>query len=121
MKYKAGDPVWALRRAHYVNHHVPSGEHPGIVEGPYNGYLGEAREWYEVFIPAYPCPLSEGGPTWAICETVLRPRRDDYQQHEGLGSRENLTKPAHTNDIIKSDDTREALKEAQESLEESTI
>ncbi|MFM9481413.1 hypothetical protein, partial [Streptomyces scabiei] len=27
-------------------------------------------------------------------EHQLRPRRDDYQQHEALGSRDQLTKPA---------------------------
>jgi hypothetical protein len=37
---------------------------------------------------------AEGYGCCAAREEYLRPRRDDYQQHEGLGSRDELVKPA---------------------------
>lgn len=86
-KFKPGDPVWA-RVIDCNLDLIPIGEHAAIVSG-------------EDF-PRHIRPLGNGLiygvdiPPWGLCvirEEFLRPRRDDYQQHEGLGARDQLNKP----------------------------
>lgn len=86
-KFKAGDPVWVRS----VDEARPKGEYAGTVtlvtDVPCP--LHEARI-YGVEVPSVPISGYEG---WAVCEPFLRPRRDDYQQREPLGSRQDLDKP----------------------------
>lgn len=87
-KFSPGDPVW-VRSIGYVN---PPGEYPGTIL--LSRFLCYADE-YRVEIPTTG-PNNRG---WIVEEAYLRSRRDDYQQHEGLGS---------MNRIIKAPDLTEA-------------
>lgn len=91
--YKPGDPVWARPGTDQHGRRVLDREHPAIVL--------EVRERSEFpFLTDY-CDSCKGRslhlidilPFYGICACRLRPRRDDYQQHEGLGSRDKLTNP----------------------------
>jgi len=88
MKYKAGDPVWA-RRNNYRPGQPPPGEYPAIVIGLWKetakGPVYQLDSLGLLVVPPR---------TVVTCrKDFLRPRRDDYQQREGLGSRDQLTNP----------------------------
>lgn len=92
-QFKPGDPVWARSDGGSA----PVGEHPATVVGS-SGYTCQRHlttEYY-VLVNDYPSPAPSH--EWRICGTHLRPRRDDYQQHERLGSwsevRHRATTPA---------------------------
>lgn len=86
MKFSIGDPVWARSDGQVLT----AGEYAGIVIDQYH-----LPNTYLVDIPTAParkfCPAPRD--EWPCHESTLRPRRDDYQQHEGLGRREDLTTP----------------------------
>lgn len=86
-KFKAGDPVWVLS----VSTERPTGEYAGVIIAV-TDKLCTAHDaiLYGVEIPFCPHPTGIAG--WAVCEPYLRPRRDDYQQHEPLGSKKDLDK-----------------------------
>ena len=90
-KFSPGDPVWA--RCDGVR--FPLGEYAAVVieSSPAAQFLTEftKKQFYTVDIQNCPPPPGRFG--WTISEGFLRPRRDDYQQHEGLGSRDKLTNP----------------------------
>lgn len=76
-KFKPGDPVWVRSNGS----RAAPGEYAGVVTGV------EEHGYYHVDIPACRHPL---GCEWTSHERFLRPRRDDYQQREPLGSRRDL-------------------------------
>jgi hypothetical protein len=79
-KFKAGDPVW-------VKHTDTRREYPAFIIKFLNDICPGHNAWlYELSIEGFPGQ-------WDSCEPWIRPRRDDYQQHEPLGSRADLTKP----------------------------
>jgi hypothetical protein len=101
-KFKAGDPVWA-------KHTETRREYPAFIIQFLNITCPGHDAWlYELSIESFPG-------RWACCESWLRPRRDDYQQHEPLGSRADLDKPARLNLSEKS------LEEIVETLEEIEV
>ena len=104
MKFKIGDPVWVYTTGE-IKLHIYTGEYPAIITGICNGLRkGTAPEKWKHLICTHsslaegyllevfeiPCP---GGIGWCANEHSLRPRRDDYQQHEPLGHRDQLNKP----------------------------
>lgn len=86
--FKPGDPVWVKSLGPAMHDEIPAGEHAGVVEKYCDAFMRI------FFIPGYEVELCEHRPSH-ICaaEHRLRPRRDDYQQHEPLGSRSKLTEP----------------------------
>lgn len=81
MKFKPGDPVWVRTRG------IPeatAGEYPAVILGV---STSRGLPWYRIDV------ITVRGRIWIANERNLRPRRDDYQQHEGLGSRDDLLKP----------------------------
>lgn len=86
MKFKVGDPVWARSAAGDVN---PPGEYVGTVVRTTDVVCpSHNAPFYGVEIPDLPVesPLK----AWLVCESRLRPRRDDYQQHEPRVRRSDL-------------------------------
>lgn len=83
-KFNPGDPVWAQGRCTISKCPIPPGENAAVIT--------------RVFNAPCPCITCKGHeaygldicPGYMVCVCVLRPRRDDYQQHEGLGSRDQL-------------------------------
>ena len=86
MKFKPGDLVW-VRSSGPPRDGLPVGEYPGQVSTIYQGPLQSL-----VNCPIYIVNVPEKLP-WVCAETVLRPRRDDYQQHESLGSMDKILEP----------------------------
>ena len=84
MRYTAGDPVWVKG-----GDGLPPGELAGSVTGDYPHW--RPGVWYKVTVFGYPAPMD--GTDWKVRDDWLRPRRDDYQQHESLGERDQLTRP----------------------------
>lgn len=82
-KYNPGDLVW-VRISN-------AGECPGVIQGPFSlpfpfvTLCGKSAYHVELISSVY----SFG----QFCTCMLRPRRDDPQQLEGLGSRDQLTHP----------------------------
>lgn len=79
MKFNPGDPVWVRSEGD----HCPRGELAGVISSffgkrPTSRYAGD-QHW-RVQIAGVPCPYNDAG--WVVPETLIRPRRDDYQQHE---------------------------------------
>jgi hypothetical protein len=74
--YKPGDLVWAKCE-------TSSGEmleQPATVTGIWNMLCDDHPKEYIYHLDIHP----------GLCGTLLRPRRDDYQQHEKLGSVETV-------------------------------
>lgn len=111
MKFNPNDPVWVKSLGARVPDCIPAGEHAGVVVA-----------WYESFqtiygIPGYIVILCQDYARIACAEHRLRPRRDDYQQHEPLGSRADLDKPASSPDFKEhSISVEEALIELHKAL-----
>jgi hypothetical protein len=89
MKFKPGDLVWALVKplSDAAWHGVPPGEIPGVITGVYTA----PDEAYSVDLPGYIAPSHFRAGWWGF-HYQFRPRRDDYQQHEGLGSMDEIRK-----------------------------
>lgn len=83
--YNPGDPVWA--RASRL---LPVGEHAAVVIERLDHFLSGCcgGVGYTLDVLNYPCSVP--GKHWWACLCRLRPRRDDYQQHEPLGTRQDL-------------------------------
>lgn len=89
MKFSPGDPVWARQEKNMPT--LPAGEHAGtVIARPLNWYSR-----YEVDLLYHKPKFSWFG----FLESELRPRRDDYQQHEGLGSMDKITEPLRDDPI----------------------
>jgi hypothetical protein len=91
MKFKVGDPVWAGSASPgstATDLGVPIKELPAVVLGAYE--INDRGQSYYINLIGYQPPRAQG---WTWRENNLRPRRDDYQQHEGLGARDQFTKP----------------------------
>lgn len=84
-KFKPGDPVWATL--------ANGGEVPAVIDwiAPYAPYT--CTEGHTVY------NLRDGDDVGDCCEPFIRPRRDDYQQHEPLGSRADLDNLIHQTDL----------------------
>lgn len=88
-KFKPGDPVWAraipLPKSYFKpwQREIPPGEYAGNIVTI--DRISDAG--FPVYHVSIQLGLSECG------ESYLRPRRDDYQQHEGKGDRSLLDKP----------------------------
>jgi hypothetical protein len=83
MKFFPGDPVWARSTGRDLNNQPPAAEYAATV-------LEEERpEWYRIEILSYVNPLTHDHIFWSKGK-FLRPRRDDYQQHEPLSTRDDL-------------------------------
>jgi hypothetical protein len=90
MKFSPGDPVWAWT-AGWPEINLTCGEHAAVVICACHGsdecdhffYPG-----YLIDVPGVPCPAPNK--IWCCNERQLRPRRDDYQQREGLGSMDKI-------------------------------
>jgi hypothetical protein len=83
-KFKPGDPVWARRdRRDYENdgQTIPPGEYAAIVTKVLR--VSEFGQDYRLRLLDNPLP-------GVAAEPWLRPRRDDYQQHEPRVTREEL-------------------------------
>jgi hypothetical protein len=95
VKFAAGDPIWARIE-------LNAREFRGVVI-KYQPVLSQLSlschgEIYSVDVPGIPLP--PGFIEQAFCVCCLRPRRDDYQQREGLGSRANLVTPLADDPVI---------------------
>lgn len=93
MKFSPGDLVW-IRTYAKMEKRIPPGEHAAIVVRLY--FTGEDGQYYLIDVPSFPARQYEPSALtdmWVANERYLRPRRDDYQQHEGLGSRDKLIEP----------------------------
>ena len=77
-RFSAGDPVWAQV--------PPNGREVAAVVLSLVGLCPQGHVVYNLHCDEF--GEGEG------CEPFIRPRRDDYQQHEPLGSRADLDKPA---------------------------
>jgi len=76
MLFEIGQPVWAR---------IPrKGELPCVVTGD-AGSCDEHPDTRVYLLDSYPS---------ASCGSLLRPRRDDYQQREGTGDISSILKPA---------------------------
>jgi len=80
-KYNLGDPVWANDFKNIVK--IFNGEVPAVITSTeitrdrvYCRVCGAATGYELDILPGH----------LIACPCCLRPRRDDYQQHEGLGS-----------------------------------
>jgi hypothetical protein len=109
VKFKPGDPVWARSNGY----NFPVGEYTAIViRATGINCPNHSVPYYDIEIETVPLPA--GFDHWVICERFLRPRRDDYQQHEPRVSQEDLLKS-----IQKPVDlTEESLEEILEQLHE---
>lgn len=87
MKYSPGDPVWAKHDSYTVE--------LAAVIIRFVKRCGADHDMYEVD--------SAKESIGYCCEPYLRPRRDDYQQHEGLGSRDKLTEPVSDNTLCEAE------------------
>lgn len=86
-KFKAGDPVWVRSEGD----NAAAGEYKGeIIKTAEVPICPQGAFQYRVNIEGCPSPTNKA---WIACEHYLRPRRDDYQQHEPLGNRADLDKP----------------------------
>jgi hypothetical protein len=88
MKFSPGDPVWAWTCG-LPEWNIRPGEHAAVVLSICTGVTGECEHsrpfpGYEIDVLGTPCIAP--GKTWCASPEYLRPRRDDYQQHEPLGS-----------------------------------
>lgn len=84
MKFKAGDPVWV--RVLIPHNGIAVGEYAAVVIG-----LGPGRG-SDYYVDVFGVPPPWYGSYWEAREPYMRPRRDDYQQDEGLSSREEIDK-----------------------------
>lgn len=92
-KFKIGDLVWVRSKG---TNGLIKGEHAGIItsdvhlqpSNPPPGCTPIAPPWYSVDIENIPVPAP--AKTWGAHETRLRPRKDDYQQHEPRSSQEKI-------------------------------
>ena len=77
MKFKIGDPVWVRTNENERRcYGVPAGEYPSvIISAPVASFMHEGV-WYHLE------PFDDTRIPCMAHETRLRPRRDDYQQHE---------------------------------------
>lgn len=108
-KFKAGDPVWARSEGD----NAPSGEYKGIILYQEKGSLCFLHNRFEYRVEIEGVPSPETRP-WLICECYLRPRRDDYQQHEPLGSRKDLDKPLLSIDVADLNLSEERIRQLEE-------
>ena len=76
-KFKPGDPVWARSDGSIF----PAGEYAAVILSLKDEHCpGHNAAWYRLDVFAIgPAPFGDG---WILCEHYIRPRRDDYQQHE---------------------------------------
>jgi hypothetical protein len=90
MKFKAGDPVWALD-VRQTGKEYPAViiDHLPLISIIVSGCCGEV---YTVEGEAIPVPQGYKGNAFCVC--CLRPRRDDPQQREGLGTRAEVFVPS---------------------------
>lgn len=94
MKFSPGDPVWAYSDGSFRL--APQGEYPAIVKSYYGYFECTDDTWQHFYLIEVPTVSTERA--FEIDETSLRPRRDDYQQHEGLGSLDKITEPLDLNE-----------------------
>lgn len=80
-RFKTGDPVWARSRGMYY----PAGEYPAVLLR-IDYWVGPQAVW---IMDVFTMP----GMEYTCGESQLRPRRDDYQQHEPLGRMTDTDKP----------------------------
>ena len=106
-KYNLGDPVWANDFKNIVK--VFNGEVPAVITSTeitrdrvYCRVCGAATGYGLDILPGH----------LIACPCCLRPRRDDYQQHEGLGSRDQLRQPL-ADDVLPAPIPREVIKAAR--------
>lgn len=105
-KFKPGDSVWIRQppEATQSLNYLPVGEHPTVVKGLVEDPLCYWPDVQHYVLDMQPPP---GRRRVVAPEFALRPRRDDYQQHEGLGTREQL------DDIIHHEDNVPVLEDAR--------
>lgn len=89
MKFKPGDPVWA----HTIGglYGISAGEYAAVVLGICNGskcLFHEGGKCYQIDVLEIKSPVPDQN--WCSHEDALRPRRDDYQQHEPRVTRADL-------------------------------
>lgn len=86
MKFNPGDPVWVMFWRPDLS---ITGEKPGVVVSVAYAWCG--RPHWQVDMPF--TGDARPGTIWTCDEKDMRPRRDDYQQHEGLGSMTKIRQP----------------------------
>lgn len=86
---------------------LPSGEHAAVVRAA----LCAIPSFIDLtgFGPIQWINLCTSGRDIAIRESFLRPRRDDYQQHEGLGTLDQIKTPRSDDVLPVSRDTIKAF------------
>lgn len=93
-KFKVGDPVWANDFRNVFK--VINGERAAVVTGIVPRRTGHCRVCNR--ISGY---LLDILPHSGIaCECCLRPRRDDYQQHEELGSMDQVRRAITFDSVV---------------------
>lgn len=83
MKFSPGDPVWARSTGRNLKNQPPAGEYAATV------LEEDSPDWYRIEILSYLNPLTSDHVFWCKGKH-LRPRRDDYQQHEPRSTRDDL-------------------------------
>lgn len=88
MKFKPGDLVWV-----HVEPNSPCYQRKILGLGEYQGvvirYAWEHPKWGTV----WDVEIAGESGEWESDAAHMRPRRDDYQQHEGLGSMDKINQP----------------------------
>lgn len=107
-KFSPGDPVWV--REDGSGNYLSPGEYPAIVICRSNRLSSKGYPLYQIDLPSIKLPA------WAAAahtpENMMRPRRDDYQQQEKLGSMDEVFTPKFDERSLEL--ACEAMKEAKE-------
>jgi hypothetical protein len=91
-KFKPNDPVWVSRSKQVpVNSQIPPGLNP-------RGETAAVVLGSWILLKSHYYALDICGNDWSFAEVLLRPRRDDYQQREGLSTRGRLNKILYMKD-----------------------
>lgn len=90
-KFKLADPVWAKSEGTYI----PAGEYAAEITLVAKCECGGSAYAFVHVIGPY------SGNEFTGCERLLRPRRDDYQQHEPLGNMADVRREYYSNKSAK--------------------
>lgn len=97
-KYNPGDPVWVRS----LGQRLPAGEHAAEIIDHCAARYCNYEDCYTLEVYNYPCiiPVLEIPGHWHVGSMYIRPRRDDYQQKEPLGSMSSIDQTTEIIDLV---------------------
>lgn len=107
-KFSPGDPVWA--REDGSGNLLSPGEYPAVIICVLDWLSSDGHLYYQIELPTISLPEWSSWKAYTR-ENMLRPRRDDYQQHEQLDSMDEVFAPKLDERSLEL--AREAMKEAE--------